>query len=345
MLDIVIFIAILALLVIAHESGHFGAARLFGIYVEEFGFGFPPKVVSKKVGEVTWSVNAIPLGGFVKIPTENGEDEEEDVDKSVSPDRLFYRKPVWKRAIVLAAGVAMNFILGWAVLSAVNMIGAAPAVFVMEVADKSPAKEAGLKPGDQILGFDTAKQLIDAVNASKGTQMTLHVRSSSQERDVMVVPSAARGPKEGALGVGLGEGGAQPKPFLDAIGAALTQAATMFSMIFITLFKLIGSIFGGENMFSQLSGPVGVFKITAQTSGMGLIYLANLVALISLNLAAVNIFPFPALDGGRIVFLLIEKLKGSPVSAKAQQIVNGVGFLFLIALMVALSVQDVMRLF
>ncbi len=378
-LNIIIFIAVLALLVLVHEFGHFLAAKKFKMYVEEFGFGFPPKIKSWKKGETTWSINSIPLGGFVKIAGEDGEIGENDfvteervtaqneiveiidspgkeivieekvteIDKAyeIPKERFFSSKPLWQRAVVLISGVLMNFIMGWLILVIVFLVGTKPVVVVSQVVNGSPAQIAGIKENDKISGFSSADALISYVDQNKGKEISLTLLHNGQEETIKVTPRVNVPSGEGPLGIGLITGGAEKESFFNAVADATKAAFGLFVMIYVLLFKLIASIFGGANVFKYVSGPVGIFEATSQAAGLGMAYLANLIALISLNLAALNIFPFPALDGGRVLFLIIEKIKGSPISVKVQQIANGIGFALLLALLLAASVQDVVRLF
>jgi regulator of sigma E protease len=350
MINILIFIVVLAILVLVHEFGHFFAARKFNMLVEEFGFGFPPKIKGWKKGETLWSINAIPIGGFVKIAGEDGQKELENKsdDKVITPSdrlRFFSSKPIWQRAIVLISGVLMNFILGWVILVIVFLVGTKPVVIISNVSNNSPAYNAGLKQGDQILGFLSAEEFANFINNHKGQKVTLEIVRNGEQKKVDVVPRVEVPLGEGPLGVGLFSGGFKKESFFEAVVDATKTAFEIFAMIYVFLFRLILSIFGGPNVFEYVSGPIGIFKATSQAANLGFIYLANLVALISLNLAAINIFPFPALDGGRLLFLAIEKIKGSPVSIKVQQIVNGAGFALLLVLMIAASIQDVIRIF
>jgi regulator of sigma E protease len=378
-LNIIIFIAILALLVLVHEFGHFLSAKKFKMYVEEFGFGFPPKIKGWKKGEMTWSINALPLGGFVKIAGEDGEigpndyiveekvivQEESveiiesgtkeiiieekitEIDKAaeIPRERFFSSKPIWQRVVVLISGVAMNFILGWLILIIVFTFGTKPVVVVSQVFNNSPAYLAEIKEGDKIVGYSSTESFISYVNNHKGQQILLNVQNGQKTRQVEITPRINVPEGEGPLGVGLSAGGVEKEPFSRAVWDGTKASWQIFTMIYTTLFKLIVGFFYGPNLFQYISGPVGIFEATSQAAGLGIGYLANLIAFISLNLAAINIFPFPALDGGRIIFLIIEKIKGSPVSARIQQVVNGVGFALLITLILAVSIQDIRKLF
>lgn len=344
-IDIIIFLAILAVLVLVHEFGHFVAARLSNMRVEEFGFGFPPRIKGWMKNGVLWSINAIPLGGFVKIAGEDGQSSEIiQNDASIHIPQNFAARPIWQRALVLFAGVAMNFVLGWVLLSIIFMVGSEPSIVVTDVAPGSPAAQVGIEAGDIILEHQEVDQFVSYINQHKGKEIALSLRHSGEKKDIVVVPRENPPVGEGALGVALSNGGVERMSMPSALWEALKSAGRIFSFIYVMLFKLIASIFGGESLWGQVSGPIGIFKATSQAAGLGFLYVLNLVALISLNLAAINIFPFPALDGGRIIFLIAEKIKGSPVSTQVQQIVNGVGFGLLLLLMLVVTVKDVVRL-
>ncbi len=239
----------------------------------------------------------------------------------------------------------MNFILGWIILVVVFSFGTQPIVVISQVMNNSPAEMVAIKEGDKIMGFSSVDDFIQKINESKGKEISLTIKRSQDTQIISVVPRLNPPEGEGALGVGLSAGGVEKMPFFQAVIEASKTAVSIFGMIYSMLFKLIASIFGGPNLFKYISGPVGIFQATSQAAGFGVGYLANLIALISINLAAINICPFPALDGGRILFLIIEKIKGSPISSKIQQIVNGVGFALLLVLILAASVQDIIRLF
>lgn len=366
-LHILVFIFVLAIVVLVHEWGHFFAARRFGMYVKEFGFGFPPRIWGKKKGETMWSINAIPLGGFVQIAGEDGEDAvpnskekapfsedatqadntktQEKSDREVIPqERYFSSRPAWQRTIVLAAGVCMNFLLGWLLFSIVFAVGASGSVVVTSVSPDSPAAIAGIKPNDVIYGFDSLDGFLSFVQDHQGEDVMFSVLHDGERQSIQMTPRSDVPEGQGPLGVGVVFGGFERVGIGQAIWEALVYSAHIFSIIFVLLFKLIASIFGGPSIVQNLSGPVGIYQATAQASGLGWVYLLNIIALISVNLAAINIFPFPALDGGRIVFLGLEKMKGGPVSVRVQQIVNASGFFIMIGLLIYVTLQDVWKL-
>lgn len=357
-LDIIVFIVILAFLVLAHEAGHFFTARLFGMYIEEFAIGFPPRIFSKKRGETTYAIGVVPLGGYVKIPGENGKEaldtEREHAEEAqglndqkidIPESRYFYSKPIWQRSIVLIAGVCANFLIGWIFLATVYMVGVPGGVMITAVSANSPAARVGLQAGDIIRGYETSEVFIEAAREHRGKNFMFEIQRGKDTVRIEAVPRLESPQGEGVLGVQVQDGGIEKKGFFEAIGKSWVRAWELFAMIFVLIARLCASIVSGEDIFSQLAGPIGIFNVTAQATDLGFVYLAHLIALISLNLAALNIFPFPALDGGRLLFVILEKIKGSPIRMKTQALFNGVGFVILILFLIAVSIQDIRRLF
>ncbi|MFA6495172.1 MAG: M50 family metallopeptidase [Candidatus Paceibacterota bacterium] len=340
-LNLFIFIVVLAVLILVHEFGHFLAAKAFGMRVDEFGIGFPPRATGIRRWGTLFSINWIPLGGFVKIAGEDGESR----DEHERPHDTFWSKPIWQRILVLAAGVAMNFLLGWLLLSMVYTVGTPQRVIVTQTSPDSPAIAAGFEQGDLLKGFLTPESFVQYVDQHKGQETSFVIVRAGQERTLVATPRQNPPAGEGSLGIALAGGGAPGEPIWLAMWDALVTASQMFGLIYAMLFKIILQVFGGTNVLQYVSGPVGIFQATADAAGIGWAYLFNLIALISINLAALNIFPFPALDGGRVVFLLVEKIYGKPVNAKVQEVVNTVGFALLIALLIFVSFKDVVHLF
>lgn len=344
MVDILIFLVVLVFLIVAHEGGHFFLARRFKMYVEEFGIGFPPRLFSRVIKGVRFSVNALPLGGFVKIP---GEDGSEDNLSVATPEgeSLFSQKPIWQRALVLLGGVFMNFVIGWLCFVVVFSSGVSGEVIISQVGNNTPAQEAGFMEGDAIKGFDSVDTFTAFIDASRGEEVSLTVLRDGEEVFLSVVPRVSPPEGEGSLGVGIIATGIEQQSFLNALGDASMMTLEVFWSIFVLIGMLIASIFGGPSVAEFITGPVGIFHVTSAASAAGIIPLIYMIGLISINLSAINIVPFPALDGGRLVFLLIEKIKGSPVSVRIQQMVNGIAFLVLIGLIVILSIADINRFF
>ncbi len=363
-MSILLFIIILAILILAHEFGHFIVAKRSGIRVDEFGIGFPPKLWGKKIGETEYTINLFPIGGFVRIFGETPDDESIN-----GPDakRSFVNKPKYIQAAVLGAGVFFNILLAWFLISAGFMIGlptpvdAVPegrvlqniSVVITEVIPESPAKEAGLKVGDKILSLKAGESGI----ILPSLQATQEFISSRGGEDIVIAMQRGKQPAKDftirpvdglierpAIGIAMDEIGTLRLPPHIALweGAKLTTYLTQAT--FFGLASFFGGLVTGEADLSSVSGPVGIVGIVGDASQFGFIYLLTLTALISINLAIINLVPFPALDGGRLLFLLIEILKGSPIKPVVANVANAIGFALLILLMIVITYSDIIKI-
>ncbi|MBL7155221.1 MAG: RIP metalloprotease RseP [Candidatus Portnoybacteria bacterium] len=362
-LTIIVFILILGLLIFVHEFGHFILAKRAGIRVEEFGFGFPPRIFGIRKGETLYSLNLLPIGGFVKIYGEDG--------KTASPTkkdkaRAFYSKPISTRAGILVAGVTMNLVLAafllsigyWLGLPAVvddqttDLIGSR--VQITQVAFDSPAEKAEIKMGDIIkqltinnkqLTINTVGEMQEFVEAHQGEEIIVVIQRGDEVLEKTLVPRVSPPENEGPLGVALARTAIVSYPWYRALIMGITSTVNLTWFIIVALGGLLWQLLMTGKLAIEIAGPVGIFNLTGQAAQLGFIYILQLTALISINLAIINILPFPALDGGRLLFLFIEKIKGSPVSQKIEKIAHTAGFVILILLMVAVTWRDVVRLF
>ena len=336
-----ILIVGIAVLILVHELGHFLAAKFFKIKVEEFGIGFPPRLFSKQFGETRYSINLLPFGGFVRLLGESPVAQVSEEERS----RSFSNQSIWKRSIVIGAGVVMNFVLGWIIISGLFLFGSSQPVGITAVVPDSPAAIAGLQPGDKVLGFDAVDNFISFVNENRGQEITLNIERGGEELTFSVVPRVETAPGQGALGVGVGEIGFPRLSFFGSIGQGFMTSIAVSVTIFVALFNLIIGIFTGGIALESFVGPVGLFQVASQAGSLGISFLLNLIALISLNLMVLNILPFPALDGGRLLFLFIEKVKKSPIPPKIEITIMAAGFIFLLLVMVAITIKDIVFLF
>lgn len=356
LIGIIAVIIFLSILILVHEFGHFWVAKKFGLLVEEFGIGLPPKIWSKKIGETVYSVNALPFGGFVKI---FGENQSADLPARQRPEpqamaggrgldadsrrRNFTDLSIGRRAVVISAGVLMNFLLGWLVISIIFSIGIPQTVLITEVQSDSPAAGIGLQIGDKIIGFSNVEKFINFIDAGRGQEIVLKIERNGEIKEFKTIPRINPPSGEGALGVGLIEAGLPKQNLLASFWEGLKTSVETVKMIFAALFNLIAKAFVGKASLEQIAGPIGIVKVTAQASTLGFVYLLQLLALISLNLAVINLLPFPALDGGRLLFLLIEKIKGSPLPEKFEKYANAVGMALLLLLMIIITIKDISR--
>jgi regulator of sigma E protease len=349
MLIAILVIVGLSLLILGHEAGHFFVAKLFGLKVDEFGFGFPPRIFSWKKGDTEYSLNWLPFGGFVKISGEQGEFALQNEAKknvpapvhSESEKRLFFAQPAWKKSLIVLAGVFINWILGWLLISTVLMIGSPQTLVITGTEPNSPASQAGITAGDVVMNYKDSQSFIDYVNAHKGQQITIPLLHNGKEVDVTVTPRVNPTPDEGAIGVLLEQGGTLREDPLSALRDGFLDAGIIFWLTLIAFGQLIQQIFVHASIPAGVVGPVGIFGVAEETGKIGLTYLLQLIGVISINLSIVNLIPFPALDGGRFFMILIEKIKGSPIPAKVESWINGLGFALLIALMIVITIRDV----
>ncbi len=337
----------LSALILGHEAGHFFVAKWFRIRVDEFGFGFPPRLWGKRIGETTYSVNLLPFGGFVRIHGEDGADGVEDAHS-------FTSQPVWKRSAVVLSGVAVNFLLGGLLLAVVFTAGTPRHLMVADVASGSPAAAGGIESGDVITrATATGITLTDPVptdefiaiaKRSIDEPIRLVLQRGQKTVEVALVGRANPPPGQGSLGIELIGIGTASVPFPKSLADGFAAAGSDTGEIAAGFVALFGKLFVSPQVIETVSGPVGIVTLASQASALGFIYLLQLMAIISLNLTVLNLIPFPALDGGRFLFLLFEKVKGTPIPLQFQRVVNAIGFVALVALMVAVTVQDVGRL-
>jgi regulator of sigma E protease len=354
-MTIIIFIIVLLVTVIAHEWGHFFIARKSGMAVEEFGFGIPPRLFSWKKGETTYSINALPIGGFVKIAGENG--FEDPAVAGAPVDRQFESKPWYLKSAVLVAGVVCNILLAIVLFTAAYTIGMPVATkggtpTVINIVSGSPSAESGLEVGDTITsvtigsvvltGSPDTQAIHEAIIKNDGP-VVLVVRHAGDEKTITVTPAGEGSSR--VIGLAIEPVSNQRLPLFSAFKAAVVQTYTVAGQIFTTLAALIGGIFHHNDTASSLVGPVGLAKEVGSAASIGFTYLLAFTAAISINLAVLNIMPFPALDGGRLVVVLLEAATRRKFSQKTVGIIHAIGFLLLLGLMLFLTVGDVRRLF
>ena len=352
-MTVLIFILVLLGLIIGHELGHFFVAKWTKMKVLEFGIGFPPKIFGKKFKEdgTEYTVNWLPLGGFVRI---FGEDEKEATDPQAFPNR-----PKVHHALVLFAGPFANILLAVVLSATAFMVGTLaivdpadvnnvsnPSVMVAEVVPDSPAQQAGIKPGDRILSAQTPDEFSNLVATSQG-EVHLTVSRAGEEQEIMITPTAGLiedDPERPAIGVATALVGTVSYPPHVALWRAVVDTAQDFVFILVSLVGLIGSAFTFSADVSQIAGPVGIASLTGDAAALGFGALLSFAALLSTNLAIINLLPFPALDGGRLLFLGIEVITRRRIPLNIAAAVNTAGFAVLILLMLAVTVQDVGRL-
>jgi regulator of sigma E protease len=374
-MSVIIFLFILAVLVFVHELGHFLVAKFFKVRVDEFAIGFPPRIFAwkPKKSETTYAINIIPFGGYVKI---FGENPDEESLNGADSSRSLVRKPKYVQALVLVAGIVFNIVFAWMLISAGFMFGmpssvsekyqdkvADAKVVVMSVLPDSPAKLAGIEAGDSILFLQakdpsveggelqgaevTTKNVQEFIARHGEEELTFFLKRGSENQLVKVTPKlgisgAADRP---VVGISMDMVGTLKLPFFAALGEGAVLTKDLVVLTGESLIKFIKDIFVGKADLSQVSGPVGIATQVGGARELGIAYLLSFTAFISINLALLNLVPFPALDGGRILFVLIEAIKRSPIKPQVANTLNVIGFGLLILLMLVVTYRDIVKLF
>lgn len=326
-LTILSFIFVFGIIVIAHELGHFVTARLNGIQIHEFSIGMGPVIFKKQGPETLYALRLLPIGGFVKM---EGEDE-------VSTDpRSFSNKKPYQRLMVLSAGAMMNFLLAFVLLLIIMMSMGFPSNRIEAVFPMDPAEQAGILPGDRIISIDneaidTWDAVIQGIHQSEGRPIQVEVERGEATLIYEVTP--VRG-QDGSYKIGI------QTQHEKRIDQSIATAWYQFKTFFTDIFKFFTQI-GSSEVQGELVGPVGIVNIIGEASRMGIWTLLFLAAYISINLGIFNLLPFPALDGGRIVFVFIEMIKGKPIDREKEGFVHFVGIVILLSLMVFLVFRDI----
>ncbi|MBU1130572.1 M50 family metallopeptidase [Patescibacteria group bacterium] len=355
MITILTFIIVLGILILAHEFGHFITAKKSGVKVEEFGIGFPPRLWGRKGKDgVFYSINWIPFGGFVKLKGEGGE-HQEDQDS-------FANRPARTRALILSAGVLMNVVLAFVLFSVGFMLGLPATIGEEQINDPavknvkvqiasvvmdSPAYASGLIVGDQLLAIDNQEmrlvsQFQSYISEHQDSQLTLQIARSKENQEIKVVPQIIEGfAEEKVMGVTLIQTGIVRHNFFASWYYGLKTTVSILAMIVLAFYNLLKNLVLGLGVSIDLRGPVGVAIMTGQVVSLGWIYVLQFTAILSLNLAVINFFPFPALDGGRFLFLIIEKIRRRPNNQKVENLIHNIGFTILIILVLVVTYRDI----
>lgn len=364
-MTILLFVIVLVVLIVVHEFGHFVVAKWSGMRVDEFGIGYPPRIWGRKIGETEYTLNALPFGGFVKI---YGEDE---TDSNVlASSRAFSARPRILQAATLVAGVAMNLLLAYILISGILVAGTPRALspeevplaadarlMVADVMPGSPAAQAGLMTGDTILELSVPDSEFASADADAflayiadreaGEEMTVTIERGGEVQEVAATPAVgiiSENPERVALGVSVATVGTVPVPLHRAPieGAVLTWEATKATAVGLASF--LASAITLQADLSQVSGPVGIAGAVGNAYSEGFAQLLSIAAIISINLALINLLPVPALDGGRLLFVIIEGIIRRPIKPVVAATVNGIGFALLILLMVVVTFSDILKL-
>ena len=338
-INIVVTVLVFGLLILSHEAGHFFTALWAGIKVHEFAIGMGPAIFKKQFKKCLFSVRLFPIGGFVQMEGEDGDSEDEDA---------FNKKPKWKRFLVLVMGAAMNILMGFLLICCINAsISAYPTTVVAQFDEDAVSSSYGLQEGDQILSVDGYRifSYMDISYAlsknAKAESFDLAVKRDGEK----VLLNDVQFPKVTSGDFTFSDTdfkvfGEERNPW-----TVIKYSAGYTLSVSRSIYSFIGSVFTMEADYSQVSGPVGTAEVIGESAALGLSSLLLVVAMISINLGVMNLLPFPALDGGRILLLIVEAVRRKPLNPKVETALNGAGLLLLMGLMLLVTFKDIINLF
>lgn len=362
---ILIFILTLTILVLVHEFGHFLIAKKMGVKVEEFGLGLPPRLFGIKKGETLYSVNLLPLGGFVKLYGEEYDELGKDKSRLVlthktNRNRMFVNKKPWQKTLIVLGGVIGNFLLGWFIFSYLVTQGIPVPinkVIIEKVTKNSPAEIAGLKEKDIIsklilpnspnnpISLTSANTLIEETKKSAGQIIKLLIQRNNQNMTINLTPRKNPPKGEGPLGIVITSFIEKKYPWYSAPYYGLIEASNITFKIASELGKLLFGLITFQKPHVDVAGPVGIANLAGQAIKFGRNAFLEFLALLSLNLAIINIFPFPALDGGRLIFVLYEGITKKKPNKNIEKYTNLIGFVILLSLAALITINDIVKIY
>lgn len=346
-INLLLFVIILGIIVFVHEFGHFIFAKLTGVYVYEFALGMGPKICGLKKGETDYNLRAIPIGGFCQLA---GEDLDDDDDKEVPKDRRLQSKKAWQRFLIMVFGPMNNFILAVILLFFIALVvgGSTLKPVITSIEENSAVSEVGMEVGDKILTInghkikysDDISLYLAVANPSK--VQTFKVKKENGDISTYKVKPkkiVENGTESYRYGIGIQQ--EKTTGFVNAIIFTVQKTCSIFKQMFIT----VGYLFTGRIHLNQLSGPVGIYSVVGQQRSAGFANILYLMAFLSINVGFINLLPIPAFDGGHILFIIIELIKGSPVKPEIENKIHTVFLILLLILMVIITFNDILRLF
>ena len=360
LLTAITFLLILSVLVFVHEFGHYTMARIIGVKVEEFGFGIPPRIFGKKIKGTIYSINWLPIGGFVRLAGEDEEDEPHTKEEMKNKSQYFWARSRRERAMILLSGVFMNFLLAVCITSVLLIRGVVEPTNIVRVemvTIGSPAEAVGIKVQDIVksitvmdpLGkreqkIENPDVLIATVKAHAGEMILVTLIRDGKEMSMTAIPRKDPPAGEGALGIAISNLEKKVYPWYQApIRAVAINAERMWMMVSSLGNLLFRLVTGGKMVAGEISGPVGIAQVTGQAVKYGIDAVLEFASILSLNLALLNVLPFPALDGGRLLFVVLDKF-GKKARPQIERTIHQVGMLFLLGLLVLITINDVLRL-
>lgn len=347
LINLLLFIVILGVIVFVHEAGHFIWAKITGVYVYEFAIGMGPKIWGFKKGETDYNLRAIPIGGFCQLA---GEDIDSDEDSDIPKEKRLYAKKPWQRFLILVFGPMNNFILAVILLFFIALVwgGSTMEPIISSIEDNSAAAQAGLEVGDKITSINHHKistsddiSLYLAIGNPKKKNEIVVSKKGGSKKTFQVKPKKIKENGEETYRYGIGIQQKKTHGFIAAVTYTFVKTKSIFKQMFIT----VGYLFTGGIKLNQLSGPVGIYSLVGQQRSAGIANVLYLMAFLSINVGFINLLPIPAFDGGHILFIIIEKIKGSPVNPELENKIHTVFLILLMLLMIVITFNDILRLF
>lgn len=341
-MSFIIAIIALGIVIFVHELGHMLAAKKSGIGVLEFSIGMGPKVWSKKSKETNYCIRAFPFGGFVKLAGMDDEDGQE-----CKPEENFYKKPIINKFATIVAGSLTNIVFGFFVFLILYTIVGVPGIgnSIDSIVPDSPAEIVGLQPGDKILYVNEKKvqqaelDIVKQIHNSNGNLVNLRYERNNNNYNVAITPKASeKNPDTFLIGITLSS---QIRRYNPIKATYLSAVETYESMRLV--FTSLGMLISREAGIKDMLGPIGIVQLTSSNMSKGVYNLFFIIALISINLGVINLFPFPVLDGGHLVFIILEAIRRRPLNKKWETIINNAGAALLIALMAFIVINDVLN--
>ena len=345
-ITLVLFILILGITVMVHEFGHFLFAKKAGVHVYEFSIGMGPRLFkwNRKNDETEYSVRLFPIGGYVQMAGEDNED-----DKKVPKEKLMQSKTWFQRFMIIIAGIMFNFIMAIILLFFIALFSGAPLPnsYIGTLEEGYPAYNSGLEVGDEITHINNKKVnssdiLLLELELNKGKTVTFTtLKEDGTAEEITIEPVKVIENEIETYKYGFGLATKVETGFIVSLKYAFGKTVTLVHQMIL----IIGNLFTGGLSLNSLSGPVGIYNVVGETAETGFVNLVFLLAYISINVGFMNLLPIPAFDVGRLLFLIIEKIKGSPVNPKIENIIHSIGFILLMALMIVITYNDIVRLF
>ncbi|MFZ5966551.1 MAG: RIP metalloprotease RseP [Bacillota bacterium] len=328
---VIVALLVFGLLVVFHELGHFGIAKLVGIKVHEFAIGMGPKLLKVNGKETAYTIRLFPIGGFVKM---EGEDE------ASTDQRSFNNKPLFARMMVIAAGPVMNFLLAVLLFMIIFYAVGFPTTTIKQVTEGFPAEKVGIKPGDQIIAINDKEvnewdEVVSIISKAEGTSLQIEIKRDSTMKEFTVIPILNKDLKQYMIGI---------TPMMEkSLGKSVQASFERLIFVMKGMTDFFVKLFGGKASTEEVVGPVGIIHLVGEAAKTSVFSVLSLAALISVNLGIVNLIPVPALDGGRLLFLIVEGIRGKAIDPEKEGFLHFIVFVLLITLMLFITYKDLMR--